>query len=373
MVHLLPPAGIIIDRMRHRDVIIIADAIRVFTYATVALAILVNLPLSPAHQAGIGYDGLFVLVVICAVIIGAPEVLRDIAAQPYLPALVSARQLEYANSWLQPVELVSNLLVGTAVAGILIGISIALPFAVNAGLLLLAIVLIASISRSLKVNKNDNPQQNSDWRRELREGIAFQFSHKILLRFALIYGINNFAFFGTLVTLVLIVQERLLFGPLAMSAILASGAAGGILAGVVNEWLLRRFGRGRTLQAGLVSVVIFPITVLLSEPGGAGLALICFGFFISEFWGVTGGTISVSYRQRHIPPHLLGRVISVYRLILRGGAPLGILTAGGLITVAENLYGRDFALIVPYGFSILIYIVVAAASWRFRSHAFDTR
>ncbi|RNF35986.1 MFS transporter [Paracoccus methylarcula] len=367
------PAGLLIDRMDRRRAILAADLVRVIAYASAALAVWLALPFDPPPLRGTDRPAIFTLIAICAITVGAAEVLRDNAAQTILPALIPEEGLERANGRLWSVEMVMNLFVGTALAGVLIGVSLALPFAVNAAAMALAVGLVFCLQGDFRADISGEATQDRNWRVELREGIAFLLGQPILRGLAILTGFFNFGFEAMMVTLVLIVQERLQLGPLALSAIMASGAVGGVAAGLVNDRIVTCFGRGRVLQAAMISTFAFPLTVLLSGSGYGALILICAGFLVSEFWGILWNTVSVSYRQRHIPRKLLGRVNSAYRLFAIGMAPFGMLVAGLLTRGAGNIFGRELALTVPFWLAVATFATITLLYWRFLGRSFEIR
>lgn len=363
------PAGILIDRVDRRRVILLADVIRMIAYAAAALAIWAALPFAEPPLTGIDRPGVFALIVLCAIIVGAAEVLRDTAAQTILPALIPETGLERANGRLWSVEMVANAFIGTALAGVLLAASLALPFAVNTVFLALAIALVGGLRGDFSPD-DATPAVSRNWRAELREGLAFLLANPILRRLAILTGLFNFGFEAMMVTLILIVQERLQMGPLAMSAIMASGAVGGVLGGLTNERVMARIGRARMMQWALAAAVFLPLAVLAAPSGPAGLILICAGLFLTEFWGILWNTVSVSYRQRHIPRRLLGRVNSAYRLFAIGMAPLGMLCAGLLTRAATGITGRDAALSAPFLLGIVVFVGAMLVYWRFLGDAF---
>lgn len=73
-----------------------------------------------------------------ALALGSAEVLRDNAAQTLLPSIVATEDLERANGRMWGAEMVMNAFVGPPLARVLIGISLALPFLVDAGTFALA-------------------------------------------------------------------------------------------------------------------------------------------------------------------------------------------------------------------------------------------
>lgn len=365
------PAGVLVDRIDRRRAILAADTLRALAYAAAAVAIWIALPLDPAPARGTDRPAIFVVISLAAMTIGAAEVLRDNAAQTILPALVPDAALERANGRLWSVETVMNQLAGPALAGLLIGVSLALPFAVNAAALALAAALVAGLAGDFAPAGHAHGRPG--WRAELREGLAWLTGDPVLRGLAVLTGFFNFAFEAMMVTLVLIVQERLLMGPLALSVILAAGAAGGVSAGLVNDRIVTRLGRGPVLQYAMVSTLALPLAVLLTGAGPASLAVICAGFAISAFWGILWNTVSVSYRQRGVPRRLLGRVNAVYRLFAIGMAPLGMLVAGLAMRVADGFAGRDIALTIPFWLALWTFAALGATYWRFLGRAFDAR
>lgn len=365
------PAGIVVDRLDRKHLILTADVLRSLAYAAVGLVIWSALPLADPPLRGTDRPGIFALIAICATAVGAAEVLRDNAAQTMLPALVPEKDLERANGRLWSFEFIMNDFVGTATAGLLLGISLVLPFGVNALALALAAALMAGLRNDPATAAAAGPTPPiRSWRTELREGIAYLLSQPILRGLAVLTGVFNFAFEAMMVTLVLIVQERLGLGPLAISAIMASGAIGGVSAGFINDRVVNRFGRGPVLRGAMLATLAMPLAVMLSGSGHAGLALICAGFFVSEFSGLLWNTVSVSYRQRHIPRRLLGRVNSAYRLFAIGMAPVGMLCAGLLTRFAGDTMGRDAALLSPFALALAVFAAITIAYWHFIGRAF---
>ena len=64
----------------------------------------------------------------------------------------------------------------------------------------------------------------------------------------------------------------------------------------------------------------------------------------SMLWNV----ITVSWRQRRIPPELLGRVNSIYRFFGWGSMPLGALAGGAVVALLQDVAGREMALRAPF-------------------------
>lgn len=351
------PAGLVVDRMDRRRLILLADTLRTIAYAGAALAVVMALPLDEPPLRGLDRPVLFAAIAGFALLIGAAEVLRDNAAQTILPSMVPAEGLERANGRLWSVEMVANQFAGPALAGLLLAASPAAPFALNAAALTLAVSIVARIAGDFTPGRTD-PRP---WRVELAEGWRFLIASPLLRGLALLTGFTNFAFEMVLIALILFVQERLGLGPSALAAIYASGAAGGVLAGLLADRIAARLGGVWSLRLGMLSMPVFPLLAL----GADSLWMLCVGFFISEFFGIVWNTVSVSTRQRAVPRALLGRVNALYRLFALGMIPFGLFMSGMVVRLGEPALGRDVALGLPFLLAAAIYAVMIVAGWRF--------
>ena len=81
--------------------------------------------------------------------------------------------------------------------------------------------------------------------------------------------------------------------------------------------------------------------------------------FVEMFAALLWNVVTVSYRQRLIPDHLLGRVNSIYRFFGWGMMPIGALIAGFAVSLAEPELGREMALRIPYALAGAAAVIVA--------------
>lgn len=373
------PAGVIVDRVDRRRLIVGMDAVRCVTVLVLGLVVVAvqsDLP-SPAELA----DGaatpaaagvLIGLLALASLVLGCAEVLRDNAAQTLLPALVERPQLEKANARLWSAEISANQFVGPPLGGVLVGLAVALPFLLNAGLLGLSAVLLLGMSGAYRARPavstgsagatgSEGPAVAGSlpaarsWRADLAEGITWLWRHRLLRTLALMLGVMNLMGAAAFATVVLFVQEVLgVLDGWAFGLVLTGSAIGSVVAGLVSERIVRRLSPGPTL---------------LLAVAGMGLGLAAAGLSSSPwlFWSIelaTGLTVvlwnvvTVSLRQRIIPDHLLGRVNAAYRFFGWGmmalGAPLGAL----VIHLLEPGLGRETALRAPYLLGAAAYLVM---------------
>jgi MFS family permease len=352
------PAGIITDRTDRRMLILRMDALRAVAFLLAGLAIWQALPLASAPQSGISDGGLFAVLIFAAMVVGIAEVFRDNAAQTILPSIVPHEQLEKANGRMWSVELVGNALLGPALGAFLIAYALPLPMFVNAAAYLLAVVLVFSIAGRFETKAKSSPQTRN-WRREVKEGIAFLRNTRLLKSLAWITGFWNLLFNMVLIALLLHVQENLQAGPTTYGLILASGAVGGILGGWFGERVVARLGPCRTAQTMLLA----SIPAFFAMAFAPNAISLCIVFAVFEFTGLVWNTVSVSYRQRRIPDELLGRVNSVYRLLAWGMMPVGLALSGIIVRVVEEFASRPIGLISPFLAATLGAIALGWFGW----------
>lgn len=338
------PAGVIIDRVDRRRLIFLTDIARA-VLTILVLGVVVSAVNGPATEVTAQNNVLLPLGVLyaAALMLGMAEVLRDNAAQTILPSVVPSEQLENANSKLATVELVMNSLCGPPLAGFIIAISLALAFAVNAGILLLAALMVFLMVGQFRTFQPDD-HVPTHWVADLKEGLRWLFQHILLRDLALLLGLTNGAYMMALATQVLFAQEILGLDPTGFGLLLTGAAFGGVIGGLAAPHLAKRFRSATLLRVSLfmfaTESVIFGLN---SNPYVAWAAL-----FLGSSAGIVWNVVTVSLRQTIIPDRLLGRVNSVYRFFGWGMMPIGTFLGGVIVSVAAVAIGREWALRVPH-------------------------
>jgi MFS family permease len=323
------PAGVITDRVDRRKAMVAMDALRFALTLLVALAVLGaqgDLPGPDEVDQVVGTQfGLFFMVLIATLLLGMAEVLRDNCGQTFMPSIVESQHLERANGRMWSAELITNTFVGPPLGSLLLVVAFALPFFVDAASFFVSAALIASIPGSFYAAKPEG-HQRAHWRTELAEGVRWLRGHELLWPMAIILGLMNLASMMGAATLVLFAQEVLDVGPLGFTVLGFGWAIGGAVGGVVAPAASRRLGSGTCLAIALGTPVLVSTAVGLSSMLPMVIVFTALGALLTSGWNV----ITVSLRQTIIPPHLLGRVNSVYRFFAWGMMPIGA-ALGGLI------------------------------------------
>jgi MFS family permease len=237
------------------------------------------------------------------------------------------------------VEQVMGAFVGPPIAGTLIAFAVPAPFTVNALAFALAawlVWLIAMPPRLLPVRRRISV--------EIMEGWRWLRAHPMLLRLAFMLGPMNFLSTMTLTVLILYSQEILHLGAVEHGTLLTAGAVGGVVGGILGPRLIARLGPLPTIYLSLILMMIpFILLAFTSSVPVTALAL-----FLEMLGSLLWNIVTVSYRQRLIPEHLLGRVNALYRCLAWGPMPFGALAGGWIVALSEPNMGREMALRMPF-------------------------
>ncbi|MEY2446314.1 MAG: hypothetical protein QOE00_2894 [Ilumatobacteraceae bacterium] len=348
------PAGVITDRVDRKRAMVVADFFRFVLTLAVALAVWgkqAGLP-GPNDLAGVHgtQTGLYIVLLIATLLLGTGEVLRDNCGQTFMPSIVAVDQLEVANGRMWSAEGIANTFIGPPLGSLLLLAAFALPFFVDAASFFAAAALVASIPGSFRAERPEGHVQ-APWRRELAEGFRWLWSNDLLRSMAIILGLMNMASTLSGSVLVLFAQEILKIGPLVFTIMGFGFAAGGAIGSNVAPWLSKRLGSGTCLALTLGSSAAVSFLVGLTSWWPVVGVLFAIGATLGASWNV----ITVSLRQAIIPPHLLGRVNSVYRFFAWGMMPIGAALGGVTVTVVSHLANRRIALRSAFFLDAAIY------------------
>lgn len=333
------PAGVMTDRFDRRRVILACDGLRLL----LAMA-LVGLMLS-------GAGGVWLLIALTFAL-GSAEVLRDNTAQTMLPQVVGTRRLEKANGLIWTTEQLGGQFLGPPLAGLLIALSIALPFGFQAVMLAAALLLVA---RMVLQPVALGPRQ-AFWP-ALREGMVWLWQHATLRRLAFVLGAFNF--FASMVWAVMVLYGQRVLGldAAGYGAMLSVLAAGGLAGSLLGPALIARIGPTAALFLGMAGFGTSCLVLAVSS----SVMLTTIALTIEAFSALIWNIATVSYRQRHIPGPLLGRVNSAYRFFGTGTNPMGAFAGGAIVAAAAPL--GQTALHLPYAiaFAGTVGMIVYAA------------
>ena len=262
-----------------------------------------------------------------AFLLGGCEVVFGTAAQAVLPALVPRPLLARANGNQYASTVAGQLFLGPPVGSLLFALSPALPFAVDTVSFAGSAALLAGLPRTDRPGASPVPVRSA-----IVEGLRWLAGHRLLRTLAVLLGVNNFCNQLGQATLVLFATRSLGVPPGGYGLLLAAGAVGSVLGGVLNPRIVRRHGERAAVFTALgVSSAAYLAAGLAPDAAVLAVLLAANGFAVT-LWNVA----TVTLRQELVPAALLGRVTSAYRMLGWGLLPLGALL-GGLVAHSIGL------------------------------------
>jgi len=335
------PAGVLVDRLDRRHVMIAMDWSRVLVVGALGLAVLMRhapLPLV--------YATLFLL--------GTGETVVRTASQAMIAAVVPGSALEKANGWLIGGFTLASGIVAAPLGALLFGLDESVPFLANAGTYALSAVLLMLIAGQYRSGAAQplTGRARGAFRAEIAEGVRWMVGQRLVRTFGLLIGLLNVTLTAAISILVLVVRERLQAADFWYGILITCMAVGGITGSLIGNWLVRKVTATWTLRIGLlIEAGLHLVLATARSVWVVGAAFAVFGVHASLWTIVTN-----SIRQRLTPPDIQGRVSSVYLFVAAGGNALGAVLGGALAS--------RFGLPAPYWLGFVVALLVSAATWR---------
>ncbi len=310
-------AGVWVDRLRRRPVLIAADLGRAL--------VLASLPLAWAFGS-LGIWQLYAVVFAAGVL----TLFFDVAYLAYLPALVGREHLLEANAKLQASYSVAHT-AGPAIAGAIVGL-LAAPVAValDAASFLVSALAVGRIRRS---EPPPEPSPQGGVRSEVAEGLRVVLGDRLLRPIAACTGSHNFFEGMRDAVFVLFVVREFGLAPEMLGLILAAGGVGGLLGALFSGVISHRLGLGGTMcgTALLIGVpqLVVPFAV---GPSKVIVPMLAVAVAVTACAATVYGIATRVVRGTTIPGHLLGRASASFRLLVWGPIPAGAMLGGFLGT-----------------------------------------
>lgn len=342
------PAGVWVDRLRRRPILIIGDVGRGIALLSIPIAYSFD-ALTIWQLYAVGFLN------------GCLTVFFDVAYQSYLPSLVDRDDILEGNAKLE-ISRSSAQIVGPGVAGFLIGIVTA-PVAI----ILDSLSFFASAAFVFGIRKREpapEVHRTSDgkgpgMRAEIVAGLRYVLGNAYLRYIAACTAISNL--FSNIVFAVLVLYLVRNLGVTAEQLGIAFSIAsiGFLLGALTANKIGSRIGVGPTI---ILAAVIFGPAAILIAAAPPELILVAgtAALFLGGFAGAVYNINQVSFRQAITPPRMQGRMNATMRFIVWGTIPVGSILGGALgstIGLRETIWigaiGGAFSA-VPLFFSPLL-------------------
>ena len=320
------PAGVWVDRLRRRPILIASDSAR---------AILLMLIPTLWAAGALRIWNLLAL----QFLIGGFTVFFDVGYQAYLPALVEREDLVDANSKMYLTSSVANV-AGPSVAGGLIA-AITAPYAILADALsfVLSAVFLLRIHDDEVLPQRDAGEAHPKMWPQLKEGLAWVIGNRQLRAIAASSANFNLCFNVVLAAFLLYAVRSLHLSAIALGAIFAVGSAGAVCGALLANRIQESIGIGPTIVSSAVLLSTGSIAFPLA-PRSFAIPVLMFGYGLLSVGVVIYSVAQVSFRQAITPERLQGRMSAAMRWIVWGAIPLGTLIGGAI----GQTVGLHFAL-----------------------------
>jgi MFS family permease len=333
------PAGVWVDRMSRRRVLIAGDLGRA--------AVLGSIPLAAALEI-LSMPQLYVV----AFVAGICTVFFDVAYQSYLPSLVHRDQLIDGNAKLEISRSLAYL-AGPALAGYLVEI-VKAPFAilVDAASYLGSALFIGRI-RTVEPPIEDRPIGKGVMRRQIGEGLRYVLGHPLLRPIAACTSISNLFSTMTFALIIVFGVRTLRMSSAEIGIAFSLGTLGALLGAAVAQRVPRWIGLGWAIVAPMLIFSVASFGWPLATPATAIPVFAGVGF-LGGLTGVIYNVNQVGLRQAITPGRMLGRMNATMRFIVWGTMPIGAFVGGVLarnIGIRPTLWisaiGNAFAVLPP--------------------------
>jgi MFS family permease len=333
------PAGVWLDRVRKLPVYVVGEG-------TIGL-VLASVPLC-------WYLGWLSMVYMYSVAfaIGCVFVTAGSAAQIVLTQVVPRERLVEAHAK-NALATSGAEVAGPGLAGALIKL-VGAPFALLADAALLFISV--GILRGLKVVENRQPAADPQFWRDLKEGLAFVRSQKLLVSLATAVGSWQLCHQCAMVVQILVATRELGLNENQVGLCYIGLGFGTITASTLGNRISRKLGPGPCLVLGFAVTGLGWLQLAFAPVGAWGIAS-----FVAMLLCFSAGAVLIfinflALRQAVTPEPLLGRMTSTMRWLILIPAGPGALMGGYL---GEHL-GLRYALGVGGGGALLL----AWMAWR---------
>ena len=349
------PAGVWVDRLPRRRILITGDVGRALMLATIPIA---------------WFSGALTIwqLYVVGFVNGVLTVFFDIADQSYLPTVLERDQLVDGNAKLQGSSSIAQI-IGQPLGGGVIGLLTApVAVALDAISYVASALLVFAIRRPERASQArpsaaavsaeemadapasgasvaaevsaESPAADSDVgrpgiRQEVAEGLRFVTRNRYLRNIAATTGLSNL--FGNIVFAIYPIYAYVNLRLTPEQVGLAGGGFGlGAFVGAVTaNRIAERIGVGPAIVASIAIGEPATLLVAIATHETAPVLLAVWGFIVS--WGTVVYNVNqVSLRQAITPEPLLGRMNATMRFLVWGTIPIGQIIGGTIATVTNT-------------------------------------
>jgi MFS family permease len=309
--------GALIDRLRRRPLLIVADIGRALLLGSIPVASYFGV-LSMSHLYLVAFLG------------GILTMFFDVAHMSLLPTLIPRERLVEGNSKLEVSRSIA-MIAGPGIAGVLVQL-----FTASIALIIDAFSFLGSAVLLLLLRTPESSPARPDTRptfwADVAEGFHIVWRHPVLRTMAVSLCVFNFFYHVLGTVYVLYIIRELSIAPATLGLIYTVGSIGFPIGAALAGRAAYRFGVGPTIVwgAGISDAAFLLIPLASAAQPVVAVPLLITAQLLATLTGPMTAITQLSLRQTMTPDRLQGRVNGTMRVIALGAAPLGALLAGVL-------------------------------------------
>ncbi|GEL15026.1 MFS transporter [Pediococcus cellicola] len=250
--------------------------------------------------------------------------------QSILPQLTESTELITANAKIQTVD---NTL---SIVGPLLGGTVIVLFSGVNALWVDAITFFMAAFFITKISIKTPSRGTLSLKKlikSIKEGASYSFGQKVIFSGSVMFFFSNFALNMFEANFMYYMTRQLKLSVFDASMAMTLAGIGSLTAGFVTPKISRYFSSGRILSVSTMLAGLFTIFLFITNSAwSVGLVLGLISFF---------GTINVityfTLRQRTVPSNILGRIVSVTRMVSYASIPIGSWLSGYLISIGTTM------------------------------------
>jgi len=326
-----PIAGVLIDRVSRKAVLIGADLVR----AVLVLSLLWPQGAWHAYLVAAG--------------LAAGNVFFNPTLQAVIPVLTTPEQRLAANSVSWSTGRLVQILASAVVGGLIGLVGIGPAFVLNAASFVVSALLIMRLPIPLHAGQlaGDARRGLSGYLADARHGLAFAASDRFVSRLLVVQALASFATGATGAMLVVLSEQQLRLSPSGFAWLIGAIGVGALLGPLIPNILARDYRDARWLFVpyvirGVVDMLLATFTALPI----ALLLLFVYGLNTS-----TGIVVFNATLQEAIPDRVRGRVFALLDITWNGMRLLSLAIGGALVDLVgiQALYWVGGALLLVAG------------------------
>lgn len=310
-------AGVWVDRVRRKPILITCDIAQAFLLFTIPVAFYLG-SLTILH------------LVLIAFLAGCFAVVSKVADQSLLPTILKKEDLLEGNSKLEMSGAISEV-GGASIAGILVQLFTApMAILVDAFSFLFSAATLATIKKKESLIRTGRKNINSSIWRDFKLGVStvwerVQLRHMLLVQMTLAFFLG---IVGAIYYLFALKEAGL--NPMLLGLLVGSGGIGSLIGATVVKSVRDRLGFIRSVSFGIALNAAFIICLSMAQGALLLIVAIFLGQQIIGDAAQTSVNINLTTKlQTDSPAEFLGRISSIFNVLPSTAGLLGLF-AGGL-------------------------------------------